>query len=58
MRNDPPVDEIRAIRHRILARFDQDPAKLVAYYMQMQEKYRDRLIDDTQTAEPNDQTAA
>ena len=27
--NDPVIDEIREIRHRISARFDHDPAQLV-----------------------------
>lgn len=43
--NDPVIDEIREIRHRISEKFGHDPAKLVAYYMQMQEQYRERLID-------------
>ncbi len=42
--NDPVIDEIRKIRHRISARFDHDPAQLVAYYMERQKKYQDRLI--------------
>lgn len=42
--NDPVIDEIREVRHRISETFDHDPAKLVAYYMQLQEQYRDRLI--------------
>ena len=41
---DPVIDEIRAVRHRISARFDHDPARLVAYYIELQERYRDRLI--------------
>ena len=44
MRNDPVIDEIRQVRYRISQRFDNDPAKLVAYYIQLQEKYRDRLL--------------
>ena len=42
--SDPVIDEIREIRHRISARFDHDPAKLVAYYMEMQKQYQDRLL--------------
>ena len=42
--NDPVIDEIRKIRHRISARFDHDPAQLVAYYMERQKEYQDRLI--------------
>lgn len=43
---DPAIDEIRDIRHRISADFDHDPAKLVAYLMQYQEQFRDRLTYD------------
>lgn len=41
---DPVIDEVREVRHRISARFDHDPAKLVAYYMELQKQYQDRLI--------------
>ena len=43
-RPDPVLDEIREVRHRISARFGHDPERLVAYYMELQEKYRDRMI--------------
>ncbi len=43
-RSDPTIDEIREVRHRISARFDHDPARLVAYYMELQKQYQDRLI--------------
>jgi hypothetical protein len=43
--SDPAIDEVRAVRHRISARFDHDPGRLVAYYMELQERFRDRLID-------------
>jgi hypothetical protein len=42
---DPVIDEIREERHRISARFNHDPERLVAYYTELQEQYRDRLID-------------
>ena len=42
---DPVIDEIREVRHRISARFGHDPSQLVAYYLELQEQYRDRLID-------------
>lgn len=41
---DPVIDEIREARHRISERVGHDPARLVEYYMRLQEKYRDRLI--------------
>ena len=48
---DPVIDEIREVRHRISARFDHDPARLVAYYMNLQEQYGDRLMEASQTAQ-------
>jgi len=58
IRNDAPIDEVRELRRRISARFDHDPARLVAYYVKLQEQYRDRLIDTTKTSEGKNQTAA
>ena len=51
---DPVIDEIREVRHRISERLSHDPAQLVAYYLELQEKYRDRLIDTVKTPEPGD----
>ena len=56
--NDPVIDEIREVRHRISARFDHDPARLVAYYMELQKQYQDRLIETEKTAQRVDQSAA
>jgi hypothetical protein len=55
---DPVIDEIREVRHRISARVDHDPARLVAYYMKLQEQYRDRLIDPSKISNDADQPAA
>jgi hypothetical protein len=57
-RSDPVIDEIREVRHRISARFDHDPARLVAYYAELQERHRDRLIGTPKATEPTDQSAA
>ena len=43
--DDPVIDEIRDVRHRISARFDHDPTRLVAFYMELQKQYQDRLIE-------------
>ncbi len=42
---DPVIEEIREVRHRISARFEHDPVRLGAYYMELQERYRERLLD-------------
>ena len=49
---DPVIDEIREIRHRISAMCDHDPAKLVAYFQQIQEQYSARLITSPRFAPP------
>ena len=49
--NDQSIDEIRELRRRISARFDHDPARLVAYYIKLQEQYRDRLVEPANTNE-------
>ena len=57
-RNDEPIDEIRELRRRISERFDHDPARLVAYYVKLQEQYRDRLIGTTKAIEEKDRNGA
>ena len=42
--SDPPIDEIRAIRHRLSAEHGHDPRRLVEYYRETENRYRDRLI--------------
>jgi hypothetical protein len=54
--SDPVIDEIREVRHRISARFENDPARLVAYYMKLQEQHRERLIETPKPAVPTDQS--
>ena len=56
--SDPVIDEIREIRHRISARFDHDPARLVAYYMEQQKQYQDRLIEAEKITERIDPSSA
>ncbi len=56
--DDPVIDEIREIRHRISERCQHDPTKLVEYYLQMQEKYQDRLLREKKVDEKTDKSAA
>ncbi len=56
--NDPVIDEVREVRHRISARFAHDPTRLVAYYMELQKQYQERLIETEKAAERTDQSAA
>ena len=57
-RNDQPIEEIRKLRRQISARFDHDPARLVEYYVKLQEQYRGRLIDTTKTTDSKNQSGA
>ncbi len=50
--SDPPIDEIRAVRHEISARFGHDPRKLVEHYMQLQRRHADRLISVGEGRDP------
>jgi len=49
--SDQVIDEVREARHRISARFDHDPNRLVAYYMELQKQFEDRLIRAEKTSE-------
>ena len=52
--SDPVIDEIREVRHRISARFGHDPTRLVAFYMEMQKQYQDRLIKTAKSSQDRD----
>jgi hypothetical protein len=51
---DPVIDEIRELRHRISERCGHDPVRLVAYYQQVQEQYRDRLAGPANASDQAD----
>jgi hypothetical protein len=42
---DDIIEEVREIRRKISAQFDDDPVKLVEYYMELDKQYQDRLVD-------------
>jgi len=44
MKRDILIEEVRAARHAISARFGHDPEALVEHYRQFQEKYERRLL--------------
>ena len=46
--DDLAIAAIREIRHRISAAYKHDPRLLIAYYQQLQESYRDRLLPTTE----------
>ncbi len=41
---DDEIAQVRAARHRISERFEHDPYRLVAYYMERQKERVDRLV--------------
>lgn len=47
--SDPVIDEVREIRHRISARFDHDPERSMTYYIELQRRYQDRLIESEES---------
>jgi len=47
MQDDPAIDRIRKVRHRISKQFDHHPKSLVEYYMQLQERHKDHLLGRT-----------
>ena len=44
MKSDPAIDHVRQVRHEISARFNHDPRKLTAYYMERQKRHAGRLV--------------
>ena len=48
MQDDPAIARVREVRHRISRQFDNDPKKLVEHYMQLQERHKDRLLDNVE----------
>jgi hypothetical protein len=48
---DPVIDEVRAIRHSISARFQHDPEKLVAHYRNLHQQYQNRLVKSKEISE-------
>jgi hypothetical protein len=52
------IDEIRAVRHNISARFDHDPERLVAYYMEKQKLHADRLLQPQEGTDRSSKASA
>lgn len=57
---DDAVEEVRAVRRRLSARFGDDPAKIAEYYMEYQEQFGDRLLKPDVDEKPSgsDRSAA
>ena len=44
MKDDPTINRIREARHRISAACEHDPRKLAQYFMELQKRHQERLI--------------
>ena len=51
MKDDPAITRIRETRHRISEVHDHDAQRVVAYYIELQKKYKQRLPEDSQREE-------
>jgi hypothetical protein len=56
MQDDPAIERVREVRHRISQQCEHDPKKLVEYYMRLQERYRERLLKAAQAEKPEART--
>ena len=56
MENDPIIDQIREVRHRISEQCEHDPKKMVEYYMNLDRtQYADRLAKAKEEAEKSNE---
>lgn len=53
IKDDPAIEQIREVRHRISAEFGHDTKRLIDHYRELEKKYADRLVPVT----PRDKTA-
>ncbi len=58
--SDPVIDEVRKVRHRISERCGHNLERLVAYYLELQLQFHDRLISNERSSKSagRDQTTA
>ncbi len=43
MKDDPAIERIRTVRHKISETHQHDPRQLIRYYMQLQKQHEDRF---------------
>jgi hypothetical protein len=54
---DAVIEEMRAARRRVSQACGHDAARLVEYYMRLQERYEDRLLESEPDAEQREPEA-
>jgi thymidylate kinase len=47
-KDDPTIERIRETRHRISEEHGHDPQRVVEYYLELQKKYKQRLLEDSE----------
>ena len=52
MKADPPIDEIREVRHRISERFGHNTKALLDHYRLLEKEYQDRIIKSENRLDP------
>ena len=55
MKDDPAIERVRDTRRRISASCDNDPQKIVSYYIELQKKYQARVLDEREEAATRDE---
>ena len=45
MTDEPILDEIRRTRHAISEKINHDPRRIVAYYADLQQQHKDKIVD-------------
>ncbi len=50
------LERVREARHRISEQFDHDPKRLVEYYIEQQQQYKDRLVEAPASEDQDDQS--
>lgn len=52
--NDPGLENVRAARHAISREFGNDPARLVAHYIDMQSRYKGGTVIEGPEYQPSE----
>ena len=44
MKRDSTIERVRKVRHQISAEHNHDPRQLIAYYLEMEREYEERIL--------------
>ena len=48
MKRDSTIERVRKVRHQISAEHNHDPRQLIAYYLEMEREYEERILREEQ----------